>query len=57
MPVWRDPAVRVVEQLGVADEPAEGGVAAHIVGEAGEGGNLPRQDGARARQRDGARGV
>ena len=51
MKVPRLHSVCVVVELNVPDEPVELGVAAHIVGGAGEGGHLPRQDG------DVARGV
>ena len=52
MKVPRLHSVCVVVELNVPDEPVELGVAAHVVGGAGEGGHLPGQDGAGPRQRD-----
>ena len=45
MQVPRLHGVGVVVELNVPDEPVELGVAAHVVGRAGEGGHLPLQDG------------
>ena len=49
--------VGVVVQLQLAEEPVEVAVAADVVGEAGEGRHVPRQDGGRALQGDPAGGV
>ena len=46
--------VGVVVELDIPDEPVELGVAAHVEGGAGEGGDLARQDGAGAGQGDSA---
>ena len=51
MQVPRLHGVGVVVELNVPDEPVELGVAAHVVGRAGEGGHLPLQDGHGPRQR------